>query len=247
MSIMDKIKKPVAAEINPTIMIYGKPGTGKTTSIGRLPNTLVIDTERGSGSLTKLPNPPDVIEIGSLKDLEEVFIFLKTQKHDYKHIVIDTFTEIQKMVLNEILEAAVKKDPTRDPNKLYIADYGKATQYLRKIIRLFRSLPLTVIFTAHVREDKDEETGKILLSPSMTPSVAEDLAAYVDVILYLTVDKTGTRQVLTVPTDRIVAKHRFGKLQPLYKFENSVVDLNVLLEDMRKPIIEENKNKSKSK
>jgi phage nucleotide-binding protein len=229
------VKKPKLDNINPMMVLYGRPGTGKTTACGTLPNTLILDTERGSGSLTKLSNPPDVAEINTLKDLEEAYIFLKSGNHKYEHIVIDTFTEIQKMILAEVMTASAVKDPTRDINQATLLDYKKTSNALRNIIRKFKDLPYTIIFTAHVREDKDEETGKLLVKPSMTPTVSEDLAAFVDVILFLTVDKSGKRQVVTVPTDRIVAKHRYGNLKPIYEFEGDYVDLNILLDAMRQP------------
>jgi hypothetical protein len=86
---------------------------------------------------------------------------------------------------------------------------------MRKFVRAFRDLPMNVIFTALVNDDRNQRTGVITKKPGFTGKLRNEFAAFLDVIVYgymKEVDGEQMRLLLTQNTDEIIAKDRTGKL-----------------------------------
>lgn len=223
-SIASRIKplgKPT--EVKPTMNIYGEPGVGKTTFVSYAPKLLLISAEGGETSIHKTPNKPDIIEASSLKDLGEIYLWLKAGDHPYESVAIDTLTEVQKIALVDIVREESTKKPNKDPDIPTIPDYGLLGKRMSKAVRAFRDLPMNVFFLCHTRVDKDEDTGVVSSGPNLTPAVATDVNAYVDAIFYIGMGKEGQRQILTQPHRRFVAKHRLGELPNVIEFSEDVM------------------------
>jgi hypothetical protein len=105
---------------------------------------------------------------------------------------------------------------------------------MREIIRAYRDLPLNLVVTALQREDTDEMTGRSKIRPRLSPTLADEVPAFMDAALYLyaatpkggEVDKEGVspdeegitvvRNALLKPTGKYLAKARIprGKEAP---------------------------------
>jgi hypothetical protein len=190
-------------------VLYGPPGSGKTTMGSTFPDVLFLSAE--SGLLSVRDKALDVWTIDSWEDLEEAFAFLKAGGHKYKSVVIDSLTECQKK-LNEHI---VRKFPgkRRDYEDLMsMSDWGYSMDRFRRMCRAFRDLPMNVVFIALDQTEATEE--ETVTKPALSgKTLATELMGWVDAGIYCpgpTKDEDGNTKYLgqTVP-----AKGRMAKLR----------------------------------
>lgn len=214
-------------DLKPTFAVFGDVGVGKTTFVSYAPNLLLIDVENGRSSIVKTPNEPQIFEPDDVNDLGEIYLHLKSNQDEFDSVAIDTFTEVEKMFIEDVINQQVKRDPSKDKNLATQADYKKASSRMRKMARRFRSLDMYTFFICHEREDKDDSTGVVKKGPAVMPSVMKDLNAFTDVILFLSVNEDGIRKVTTQPNKRLKAKHRIGTLPDVIELGKDVKDCRV--------------------
>jgi hypothetical protein len=96
LSLKDVLK--VSVTLPPRILFYGDPGIGKTTLASEFPEPIFLQIEDGTpggvtlNSFGKLEKFPQVMEaIGALY----------TEEHDFQTLVIDSITELERLVFNE--------------------------------------------------------------------------------------------------------------------------------------------------
>ena len=233
-----------ASDLQSNYVVYGPNGVGKTTFVSYLDNLFLIDAEGGRSSLLKTNNEPIIFQPKSDEPdmLREAYVYLKANEDLYDAVAIDTMTEIEKWFITDVIKEQCQRDPDKDKDLATMSDYNKASMRMRKVARLYRDLDMKTVFIMHIREDKDERTGKIRYSPAVMPSVMRDINAFTDFIFYLGVDKNSNRKLLTQPTDSYDAKHRVGELP-------DVIDLGKKVEDcsMKKVIEMVGKPKTKKK
>lgn len=218
MSILNKIQ-PAGDSPWIKMLIYGQPGTGKTVFSATAPNALILDAE--TEGVKSLNNHPEldagvIPQFHSIEQLDEVMEAVRNgELDDFDTIVLDTVTEFQAKVLSGQLAKARAKDSSRNPYLAFQSDYRENTEMLRRKLNEFCDLPKHIIMTAHVVEDKDEETGALTLRPGTTPKLASSLIGLVSVQGYMTVNNTTkngetvlTRTLQTMPTRRVKAKSR---------------------------------------
>jgi phage nucleotide-binding protein len=202
------------------VLIYGDPGTGKTVLAAGAPAPLLIDVEGGSLSLRNHSelSTVEVMRYVNVKQLE-LFASAASQSDSpfdkYESIIIDTFSELQKRDLDDIVKAAARKDPSRDPNIPIGPDYNKNTEHLRQIAAAFRDLDKHLIVICHAKEEKDERTGTLFVRPNLTPKLASTMAGIFDIVGYMSATGEGEtrRRTLQVhPSPSIQAKTRIGNL-----------------------------------
>lgn len=206
------------------ILIYGDPGVGKTVLAGsaaavkEMSPVLFVDVEGGTLSLRNTYPNVDVVRVASFNDMGKLFAELKKGKHGYNTIVLDSLTEIQKFGMYEIMRRALQQDPDRDPDLPGIGEWGKNTEQMRSLVRAFRDLPMNCIFTALVREEKDQKSGIVTMKPGLSAKLASEVAGFLDIVslLYMKdVDGELKRLLATVATDRQISKDRTGSLPPV--------------------------------
>ncbi len=146
-----KAVDPKAAEPSkPKILLYGKPGVGKTWFALDFPNVYYIDTEGGADLqhyTDKLKKAGGVYfgpEQGSLdfQTVIEQIQALATEKHEYKTVVIDSISKVFS------LEIAKEAERLGDKNA-FGADKKAAIAYMRKLISWLTRLDMNVILIAH--------------------------------------------------------------------------------------------------
>jgi energy-coupling factor transporter ATP-binding protein EcfA2 len=188
------------------VMVYGHAGAGKTTLAATMPRPIIISAEGGLLSIKDAGLP--YIEVNSMESLREAFEYVSGEHGaEFESVVLDSISEIGEVVL--IHEKAVNKDGR--------AAYGEMAAQMTSIIRSFRDLSgKHVLMTAKVEKAQDE-TGRILYSPSMPGSkVGQQLPYFFDEVLALRVEKDAegvSQRALMCDSDGIwLAKDRSGKL-----------------------------------
>jgi hypothetical protein len=146
-----KAVDPKTAEPSkPKILIFGKPGVGKTWTSLDFPKVYYIDTEGGADLAhytDKLKKAGGVYfgpDQGSL-DFSEVISqiqALATEKHEYKTLVIDSITKVFQ------LEVAKEAERLGDKNA-FGADKKPAIAMMRRLISWLTRLDMNVILISH--------------------------------------------------------------------------------------------------
>ena len=202
-------------------LFYGDPGSGKTTAaafMAHLGEVIYIDSESGlkAGPLRRMGLPVENINVFHITAYDELdSLFQETRERlradpsAIAGIVFDSISEVQRAILeDEVNNFKVTQE-----------GWGRNTQKMRLLIRHYRDLPCHVAFTTHVRRDEDQDTGRVVYGPSLTPSVAGDLMGYTDIVCHTQAkpmpDSSEPAYLgLFRPAGAYRAKDRFGVLPP---------------------------------
>lgn len=162
-----KAKQPEAIEVSkPKFLISGESGVGKTMFALDFPKPYIIDTETGATrpqyqeKLKKVGGVYFGKEEGSQdfnSVLEEVRT-LATTKHEYKTLIIDSFSYLY------MLEAAIAEEIV---GNAFAADKKAAQKPTKQMIRWLDKLDMTVILICHSKV-KWVRKGKELISEGTT-------------------------------------------------------------------------------
>lgn len=223
-------------------LIYGDEGTGKTTFVsGFGDNILFVDSADGWVTLLDHPNilnkKIERAPFLGLSQLDALATAIEEGVEQLKWvetIILDELSSMAVADLDVVLKARAAKDSDKDPNVPTQPDYLHNTERVRRTMNKIMSLPVHVIMTAHVREDRDERTGRVYTRPAFTPKTRKTLTQRCHIVGRLTSDMqtsedgedtTYVWRLQVRPTTGIVAKTRIKDLPMIV--ENP--DLNVML------------------
>lgn len=190
MSILNNVKRGVIVRPQ-KVVIYGPEGVGKTTLASQCPSSVFIDTEGGTCHLD-VPR----IEAKSWEDIMNVIDALKTEKHDYKTVIIDTVDWAELRLIEWILANVTTEKKQRAAS---IEDYGFGKgytllkEYFSKFLMKLTDLVgvgMNVVMLGHstLRKIDLPESGEaydhyeLKLSKGTSPLVKE----WSDALLFLT-------------------------------------------------------------
>jgi len=162
---MSKLKgrSPASARASkPKVVIFGRPGVGKTWTAIDFPNVFFVDVEGGAdlrhytAKLSKAGATYFGPEDGSqdfLAVIEQVQA-LATEKHDRKTLVIDSFSKLFNMAISAEAERLGDKDA-------FGASKKPAVAYTRRLVNWIARLDMNVILICHEKPvwDNDKQTG----------------------------------------------------------------------------------------
>lgn len=219
---LSSVKEPLNA------LYYGDGGTGKTTHICHMAErgkVLVFNAEQGLKSRALQRNGVKVenIEVydgaytyaGILAEWRRLVVELTDDPEAYAGVIWDSMTEIVKSVLEDVVQKAVVKDiakgKERDEHFTALEDYGVMTEQVRKLVRKYRDLPCHFGVSALERRDVDQNDGKVVYRPAMTPGLITDVYGWFDVIIHTEVENFGEDQYcgLTKPLGKFRGKDRY--------------------------------------
>jgi hypothetical protein len=223
---------------------YGPQGKGKTTAIATVAHAadevggkvIYIDADDGlkAEALRRvgIPTAPfepyrDVSYEGLLK-LHDIIGNRLADGHNIYALCWDTTTKTASVQLEKITDDAYKanmakpqaKRTPRTETDVWQDDYGVLAHQMRKLVRRFHALDMHLLIGAHERKDKDDDTGKVVIQPAMSPSVITDVLGYMDFCIHCRTEDFDDAALvdgmefsgLTRPKGRFVAKDRFGLL-----------------------------------
>lgn len=216
-----KVRKAADSKNNPTALIYGEGGTGKTTlvaSAGDVPDlcpVLHLNVENGADSISSRTNI-DVIDIDTIRELQQVYSELQAkQGAGYRTVIVDNLTEAQAQGMDDILKTGKASDFVDfDGASFSNGAWNRSSEQMRKLVRYFRDLPVYTIFIAWERNYADD--GPPDIGPHFTKSFGKEAPGLVNDVYRLTV-QGGIRVLQTQRTDRVSAKDRSGLLPPIIK------------------------------
>lgn len=207
------------------MLVYGDPGEGKTVLAGsadevpEMRPVLIVDVEGGTRSISERNPEVHVVRVLTWKELQKVYDELQSGRTDYRTVVLDSLTEIQKFSMYQIMEDLVRKEPERDPDIPSVREWGKNIEQIRRLVRGFRDLEMNVIFTALAKGDRNPKTGVTKNKPYLSGKLADEVAGFLDIVgyLYSKVDAVNgeektVRRLLTQKTEEYVAKDRTARL-----------------------------------
>ena len=200
---MGMIKRPSELSVKATlsVLIYGQPGIGKTTFGVSAPDAVLFDYDGGVQRINGAHQVPTLQPI-SWEDTNLALQEIQNEMPEIKTIVIDT---VGKM-LDYMSAYIIKTDPKmamRD-SSLSLKGYGVRKQMFVNFIKQLSLMGKNVIFIAHEREDKRNET--IIKRPEIGGSSQGDLIKELDLVGYMSA--YGKDRVITFdPHEEYYAKN----------------------------------------
>jgi len=220
---MTLIKKPseINKDIKLKILVYGEPGTGKTTLALSSPNPLLIDFDNGLHRVSK-QYQTDSVQVESYQNLLD--ILTKEDISDYKTIVIDT---LGKMVdrIGDWLALSNPKVKQSD-GQLSMKGWGNVKAEFQRLLKLLDNKNKSVVFVAHAREEKDGDLTK--QRPDVSGSSGKDIVKELDCMGF--VSMVGNKRTIDLmPNEKYYAKkqERDNEISQEYNNLISAIDESI--------------------
>lgn len=179
-------------------LIYWAPKVWKTTLGATSPKPLFVCAE--SWLLSVADKAPDFVEVKTLKELKELYKFLRDDKPDYESIVIDSLSEISKIIKDDITDHG--KNPMR------IQDWWVYGEEMMQTVRQIVALPYHIICIVHSKEIAGENGWIEKYDLAIEGKAKDELPRYFDTIGYMYIDKEWKNQIMVSWSSKTISGDR---------------------------------------
>jgi GTPase SAR1 family protein len=217
MSIMSSICKPANRPIVATIL--GDSGMGKTSLAATFPNPIFLRAEDGLQAIPEASRPDALPVIVKAEDVFDQIAALINEPHEYKTLVIDSVTALERLFIQSVIDSDHKKP--RSINQA-LGGYGAGLsavatmhQRVRKVCGLLNAetetidLPDSEPYTRY-----NLRLGKKSIAPYVDDS---DLVGFIKLQTFTSGEgerkkaiSTGERLMVCYAQASAVGKNRFG-------------------------------------
>lgn len=155
--IMSKIQ-PIGQNANFKMLIYGDPGTTKSSFVAGAPNNLIVDLE--DGLLSAKSSPVGIAEgvqaypwngFEDFTNLVMAFMQDPPELKPFQVLSIDSFSEMHKRALAEVTEREWMKRPSSNRFVPETEHHMENNERMIRMIRALRDLNRDLILTAHAK------------------------------------------------------------------------------------------------
>lgn len=188
-------KNDVLPERPVIIVIYGVPGSGKTSVATTALNPLLIDCDRGADRAVQRC---DTIMAKCWKDIDGEREAMK----EYKTIVVDT---AKSMIDDYLSQYAIDGNYKLKINAL--KRFGQMAEDFKEFVNFLRSNGSDIVFICHDKETADGDVIKH--SPDCTGQSKDLLVRIADQVGYIFI-QNGKRCISFAPLDNFVGKNVAG-------------------------------------
>lgn len=214
---MGLIRKPSEIEAKQTIsmLIYGQPGSGKSSLGVSAPLPVLFDYDGGVGRINGAHQVPTV-QIHSWEDTQAALEEINAEMPQTQTIIIDTVGKMLDYMSDYIIRTNPKM--RRNDGNLSLQGYGMRKNMFVDFLRRIAISGRNVVFIAHEKEEKRGE--EFVKRPEVGGSSANDLIKDLDLVGYMQFIG-NERTIAFTPTEFYYAKNTCN-LAPVLKLPITV-------------------------
>lgn len=181
-------------------LIYGEPGTGKSTLALSAPNPVMLDADDGMKRVQKRFQAPSLPMVSYRQVLE---LLSGNELDAFDTIVIDTLGKF----VSFIGDWAIEQDPKnrKKGGGLAIAGYGAIKDEFARFVREIKKKKKYLLFIAHGREEKSGDVIKV--RPDCPGSSGNDLVKELDFMGYVEMHGDDRHTISFSPNERYYGKN----------------------------------------
>ena len=189
---MGLIKKANELTIPSTVkmMVYGQPGTGKTTFALSAPKPLLLDFDNGVKRVNMAHlEGVDTVQVESWGEIQKLLQQNVADIAPYQTIVVDTIGKMMDFIITHCCGA-------RQPQ---IRDWGRINQEFTWFTRALSTLNKHIVFVAH--RDSRKEGEETVFIPALREKNYNSIVTELDLLGYLEMKSERGVQMRTITFD----------------------------------------------
>lgn len=193
-------------------LIYGQPGTGKTTIALSADKPVLIDLDRGLYRVEKRFQCPSL----QVENYQQILDLLKSgELAPFNTIVIDTLGKL----VDRMGDYVARQNPKfkQGDGTLSMKAWGAIKVQFTALVKQIFNSNKSVIFVAHEKEDKDDDIR--FVRPDVSGSSGKDIVKELDLMGYMEM-KGNKRTVSFTPNEKYYAKNALN-LPPVIEVPNT--------------------------
>ena len=198
--------KDIKRSSQANVIIYSKPGSGKTTVASLLPGKTLMLSIDGTEQVLEGSSTVDIARIDGkdpYKSLMEFYKYAKLKESEYDNFFIDNLTRYQKLWLNERSTKTKSGLPE-------MKDYAILDNHLLDVMEAFNSLKGNTIYTfweatRQITHDDGQQYTQFV--PDVRDKIANHLMGIVHIVARLYKTNEGKRGFFLEGNESIFAKN----------------------------------------